>query len=100
MEGSVMEPYALEWPKNDIRGAIMIGFTYIETMNEIAGFICARPEIIKKIIFEFPKEFRCDFIPNGVGLLRTAYVQYKSLRWNEIRFLNREKTVALQIRLI
>lgn len=92
--------YALEWPSNDIKGATRIGFTYLETMDEIAGFIFARPEIIKKVIFEFPEDFHCDFIPGGVGILRTAYVKYKSLKWNELRFVNREQTVELQIRLI
>lgn len=95
-----MDLYKLEWKSNDISGAIKIGFYYMEVMDEIAGFICARPEIIKKIILTFPDEFRCDFIPNGVGMLRTAYVLYKSLKWDEIRFINREKTKELQIILI
>jgi hypothetical protein len=92
-----MELYKLEWSSTDIKGAIRIGFSYLETMNEIAGFICARPEIVKKILLAFQDEFRCDFIPNGVGILRTAYVLYKSLKWNEIRFVNRDKTIELQI---
>lgn len=93
--------YHLEWKKFDIKGAILIGFLFLETMDQIVGFISARPEIIKKILFAFPNEFKCDFIPNGgVGILRTAYVLYKSLRWNEIRFVNREKTMELQIILV
>lgn len=92
--------YALEWPSYDIKGAVLIGFSYIEIMDEIVGFICARPEIVKKIIFEFPFEFKCDFIPHGVGILRTAYVKYKSIKWNEIRFINRDKNLELQIRLV
>jgi len=95
-----MENYRLEWKSSDIKGAIQIGFYYMEVMDEIACFICARPEIVKKIMFSFPDDFKCDFIPNGVGILRTAYVLYKSLKWNEIRFINREKTKELQIVLI
>lgn len=92
-----MEMYRLEWEGTDIKGAIRIGFSYLETMDEIAGFICARPEIVKRIMLAFQDEFRCDFIPNGVGILRTAYVLYKSLKWDEIRFINRDKTKELQI---
>lgn len=92
--------YILEWPVNDIKGAIRIGFTYMETMDEIVRFIYARPEIVKKIILQFPKDFRCDFIPGGVGILRTAYVKYKSLKWNEIFFCNTEQNIQLHIKLI
>lgn len=95
-----MDLYKLEWDSKDIKGAINIGFYYIETLDEIAGFICARPEIVKRILLAFPEEFKCDFIPNGVGILRTAYVLYKSLKWNEIRFVNRDKTKELQIILV
>jgi hypothetical protein len=95
-----MITYRLEWRNDDIKGAIRIGFFYIETLDDIVGFISARPEIVKKILFAFPDEFKCDFIPNGVGMLRTAYVLYKSLKWNEIRFVNRDKTVELQIILV
>jgi hypothetical protein len=95
-----MEEYKLEWNSNDIKGAVRIGFFYMEVMDEIVGYISARPEIIKKVLLAFPDEFRCDFIPNGVGILRTAYVLYKSLKWNELRFVNKEKTKELQIILI
>lgn len=95
-----MEEFRLEWKSNDIKGAVRIGFCYLETMDEIVGFICARPEIVKKILLAFPEDFKCDFIPNGVGILRTAYVLYKSLKWNEIRFINRDKTKELQIVLV
>jgi hypothetical protein len=95
-----MEEFKLEWRSNDIKGAVRIGFYYLEVMDELVGFICARPEIVKKILLAFPDDFRCDFIPNGVGILRTAYVLYKSLKWNEIRFINKEKTKELQIILI
>jgi hypothetical protein len=96
-----MISYSLEWPNIDIRGAVLTGFSYIENMDEIVGFITARPEIVKKILFAFPEEFKCDFIPSGgVGILRTAYVLYRSLKWNEIRFVNREKTIELQVLLV
>lgn len=95
-----MNIYTLEWPSSDVKGAVRIGFTYMETMDEIVGFLCGRPEIIQKIILELPDEFKADFIPQGVGRLRTAYVLYKSIRWNELRFISREKTVELQIKLI
>ena len=96
-----MITYKLEWRNEDIKGAVRVGFSYLETMDEIVGFISARPEIVKKILFAFPDEFKCDFIPNGgVGMLRTAYVLYRSLKWNEIRFVNRDKTIELQITLI
>jgi hypothetical protein len=96
-----MITYHIEWRSDDIKGAINIGFSYIETLDDIVGFISARPEIVKKILFAFPKDFKCDFIPSGgVGILRTAYVLYRSLRWDEIRFVNRDKTVELQIVLI
>lgn len=95
-----MEIYKLEWNIYDIKGAVRIGFFYMEVMDDIVGFISARPEVVKKILLAFPEEFRCDFIPNGVGILRTAYVLYKSLRWDELRFVNKEKTKELQILLI
>jgi hypothetical protein len=96
-----MVMYHLEWPSTDIKGAVRIGFSYLETLDDIVGFLSARPEIVKKIMFAFPEEFKCDFIPNGgVGMLRTAYVLYRSLKWNEIRFVNRDKTIELQIILV
>ena len=95
-----MITYCLEWRNDDIKGAVLIGFFYMELLDEIAGFISARPEIVKKILFAFPEDFKCDFIPDGVGMLRTAYVLYKSLKWNEIRFVNRDKTIELQIILV
>ena len=95
-----MITYRLEWKNTDIKGAVRIGFFYLEIMDEIVGFISARPEMVKKILFAFPEDFKCDFIPDGVGMLRTAYVLYKSLKWNEIRFVNRDKTIELQIILV
>ena len=95
-----MFKYTLQWPSNDIKGAILTGFNYLETMDHIVGFISARPEIVKKILFAFPEDFKLDFIPNGVGILRTSYVLYKSLRWDEIRMVNRDKTIELQIILV
>lgn len=95
-----MVSYCMEWPKENIKGAILTGFTYIETLDEIVGFVCARPEVVKKILFNLPNEFKLDFIPRGVGILRTAYVYYKPLRHDEIRMVNRDKTIELQIKLI
>jgi hypothetical protein len=96
-----MTSYTLQWPSNDIKGAVLTGFSYLENMDHIVSFISARPEIVKRIIFAFPQEFKCEFIPNGgIGILRTAYVLYKPLRWDEIRFVNRDKTIELQIILV
>jgi len=95
-----MLKYTLQWPANDIKNAILVGFNYLEHMDHIVGFISARPEIVKKILFAFPEELKMDFILDGVGTLRSAYVLYKSLRWDEIRMVNRDKTIELQIILI
>lgn len=91
--------YKMEWPAHNFRGAVLIGFSYLETMDEIASFICGRPELIKKLILEFSSEFKCDFIPKGVGILRTAYVLYKSIEHNELRFINQDKSIELKIKL-
>jgi len=94
-----MKSYTMEWDKEDLHGAILMGFDYIERKDEIVGCIYVSPRILKDIVLSLPDEFDFDYIPEGVGMIRTAYVKFKpSVRENEIRFENQEKSI--QVRLI
>ena len=92
-----MDCYTMEWDARDIPGAIRMGFSYIEAKDEIVGFIYACPATIKSIVLSVPEEVIFDYIPDGIGMIRTAYLKRSPLSPNEIRFINQSDSVRLRI---
>lgn len=87
----------MEWDSGDIPGAIKMGFSYIEAKDEIVGFVYACPSTLKDIVLSVPEEVSFDYIPDGIGMLRTAYLKRSSIKYNEIRFINQSDTIRLRL---
>jgi hypothetical protein len=94
-----MEVFAAEWSAEDIKGAINLGFHYLESMDSIVGFVFTPPQLMKTIVLECPEDVVFDFIPEGIGLFRTAYLKYKFGRDNKILFVDQDKTKEVVITL-
>jgi len=89
--------YTMEWDSSDIPGALKIGFNYVEAKDEIVGFIYACPSTLKKIVLSVPDEVVFDYIPDGIGMIRTAYLKRASIKDNEIRFINQTDSLCLRL---
>jgi len=94
-----MEVYTAEWSAADIRGAINLGFHYLENMDCIVGHVFTPPILMKNIIIECSEDVVFDFIPEGIGLIRTAYLKYKFGKNNKIVFVDQHKTKEVVITL-
>lgn len=93
-----MDSYKIEWNGDDLKGAVILGFDYMERQDEIVGFVYCPPALMKEIILEMPDEVDFQYIPEGVGMLRTAYLKFKpSVRHNEIQFWNQEQTKEVRL---
>jgi hypothetical protein len=92
-----MQSYTMEWDAQNLSGALQMGFNYIEAKDEIVGFVYANPTVLKRIVLAVPEEVSFDFIPDGIGMYRTAYLKRWSLRDDEIRFVNQGDTVRLRL---
>ena len=96
-----MQSYQIEYPTSDLKKAVELGFHYMETMDEIVGTVFVAPAMAQKITMCMPGDVRFDYIPEGVGVIRTAYLKFlPSVKDNEIRFLNKESSVELWLYLI
>ena len=60
----------------DLKKAIDQSFTEIELQDEIVRYVYVNASTMKKLILEIPQEIEFDYIPNGVGYLRTAYLKF------------------------
>lgn len=97
----MMQTYYMEYDKSDLEKAIKLGFLYLESRDEIVGTIYVAPAMAKDIVLRMPGEVTFDYIPEGIGMLRTAYLKYlPSARNNEIIFINQNNTVELKLHLI
>ena len=93
-----MRTFKLEWDSDDIAGAVLLGFDYMERRDEIVGSMYACPAVLKEIVLALPNEVEFAYIPEGFGMFRTAYLKFKpSVKENEIRFVNQEKTTELRL---
>lgn len=91
-----MTSYQMEYPISDLKRAVREGFHYIESMDEIVGIVYVTPPMAKQITLSMPEDVHFDYIPEGIGMLRTAYLKFlPSVKENEIRFINQDKTVEL-----
>lgn len=96
-----MDIYHIEYDKSDLKEAIRCGFEYLERKDEIVGTVVTNPQLLKKIILTVPEDVEFAYIPEGVGMLRTAYLKVMpGIKSNEIRFTNQEKTVSARMLLI
>jgi hypothetical protein len=85
----------------DIAGAVLMGFEYMERMDQIVGVIYVSPSTAKKIVIAMPDEVHFDYIPEGIGMVRTAYLKFKpTVRGDELRFLNQDETVEVRVILV
>lgn len=97
----MVKRHIIEWPSNDIKGAIESGFSFIEKMDHIVGYLYTSPNLAKKITLLAPDEVKFDFIPEGLGFIRTAYFKIRpDVRQNEIIFENQDKNLKLRIFLV
>jgi hypothetical protein len=70
-------------------------------MDEMVGFVQACPQTVKRIVLALPEDVEFSYIPEGLGMIRTAYLQFRpTVRDDEIRFLNREETIELRLNLV
>lgn len=96
-----MESFRAEWNSGDLKGAIKLGFSFIELKDKIVGFIHIHPSLIKPLLLSAPEEdIHFDYIPEGVGMIRTAYLKYKFGKTNEIIFRDTDKTEEVTVTLI
>ena len=93
-----MDTYSMEYDAHDISNAVASGFDYLERKDEIVGSVYARPPVVKEIVLAVPEDVTFEFVPEGIGMIRTAYLKMvPQIRENEIRFINQEHTVCLRV---
>ncbi|MBD3262605.1 MAG: hypothetical protein GF334_13210 [Candidatus Altiarchaeales archaeon] len=93
-----MDSYKIEWNRDDPKGAVMLGFDYLERQDEIVGFVYCPPTLMKEIVLGMPDEVDFQYIPEGIGMIRTAYLKYNpTVRDNEIQFWNQEKNKEVRL---
>jgi hypothetical protein len=85
--------YALEEALND-------SFTEVEMLDEIVSYIYVNAATMKDLILKIPNDIKFDYIPNGVGYLRTAYLKFHpGLRDNVYKFTTGSESVILRLEL-
>lgn len=90
--------YIMEYDKCLFSKAIDCAFHYIELHDDIVGTIFASPAMIKKLVLAFPSEVEFDYVHQGIGMFRTAYIKYlPSVRENGMLFLNQHETFRLKL---
>lgn len=90
--------YHIEFSKSYIKEGIELAFKYIEIMDDVVGIIYGHPDMIKKVVLLFDNEVKFDFVYQGIGIFRTAYLKYiPTTRDNELVFLNRNETFKLKL---
>lgn len=93
-----METYFIEYDRKAIKQAMICGFEYLEHRDEIVGSVYAHSKLMKEIVLSSPDDVIFDYIPEGIGMFRTAYLKMlPSIRENEIRFMNQDMTVTLRM---
>lgn len=93
--------YHIDYNKNFINRALNIGFYYVESLDDLVGIIYTDPSLMKEIVLAYKDEIRFDYIPQGIGIFRTAYLKFNPLvKSNEIRFLSKHETFMVKMFLI
>lgn len=93
--------FTMEYDKHNLKKAINCAFHYIESYDLIVGVIYSSPSLIKELVLTFPNEVEFDFIHQGIGTFRTAYIKYlPTIRGSSFILINREETIRLKLKLI
>ena len=75
-------------------------FTEIELHDEIVRYVYVSASTMKNLILELPHEIKFDYIPNGVGYIRTAYLKFHpGLRDNVFKFATSDDRIILRLEL-
>lgn len=91
----------IAWRRIDIVGAIRFIFDYFERQDEIVGFIHIHPKLLKALVFSIGDEIEFDFIPEGVGMIRTAYLKFApNIDTHQMAAYNQEKSIGITINLV
>jgi len=93
--------YTMEFDKDLFVKAIECAFHYIEFQDDVVGLIYANPGLMKKFVLAFPNEVVFDYVHQGIGMFRTAYLKYlPSVRENGFIFINRHESFKLKLNLL
>lgn len=93
--------YNMEFDKNLFTRAIECAFKYIELHDDVVGTIYANPDRIKQIVLSFPEEIKFDYVHQGIGTFRMAYLKYlPAVKENGIWFINQHETFKIKLSLI
>jgi len=86
------------WDGEDVKAAILEGFRHMEGLDHIVGIIYSSPAVIRDIVLAMPEEVAFDYIPEGIGRLRTAYLKFRPLpKDGEIRMVSHDGSETLRI---
>lgn len=84
----------------NLEGALNECFTEIEMQDEIVRYIYVNAATMKDLILKMPDDIDFDYIPNGVGYLRTAYLKFHpGLRDNFFKFTTENENIVLRLEL-
>ena len=94
----MVDTHTLYWDGSDLYSALLDGFDYVEGFDHIVGIIYACPRMMKKIVLAMPDDVFFDYIPEGIGMLRTAYLKFRPLPTeSEIRFVSQDGNLVVKI---
>lgn len=94
----MIKSVSVSYSPGDYRQAIEKGFNEIESMDEIALHVYANAKTMKDIIIEAPDEVEFDYIPNGIGYIRTAYLKFHpGLRDGSLKITNDTASVVVRV---
>lgn len=90
-----------DWDGADVRTAILGAFDLMESRDHIPGILYATPKMVKSIVLAMPEEVEFDYIPEGIGRLRTVYLKYRNLPTDrEMRLLSHDGDMVIRIRAV
>lgn len=88
----------VHWGGDDVESAVLCGFNIMESLDLIVGKVVATPQMVGRIIYAMPDEIRFDYVPEGVGFLRTAYLKMRPMPYeSEIRLYSRDGSTVLRM---
>lgn len=90
--------HVVYWDGVDLKTAIIEGFQLMEGLDHIVGIIYATPSVMKNIVFAMPDDITFNYIPEGIGTLRTAYLKYRPMAdEREIRLVSVDGSIIVRI---
>jgi len=89
--------HTIQWDGNDIGTAVLGGFNFMESLDHIVGIVYSCPHVMKDIVIALQDEVSFDYIPEGIGMLRTAYLKFRPLSDSEIRLVSQDGSITVRI---